>query len=204
MNQNIAHPWHGIAPENESADAFNAYIEITSFDTVKYELDKQSGLLKIDRPQQFSNLCPALYGFIPRTYCGKQIARFCMEKSGLEHIRGDGDPLDICVLSEKPITHNNILLQCVPIGGFRMIDNNEADDKIVAVLKNDLLYGHYTDISQVPEGITKRMFHYFLTYKLNPEDHSNRVKITDIYGQQESLKVIALAVQDYIHEIQVP
>jgi inorganic pyrophosphatase len=197
LNLNIAHPWHGIPSGNESSGVVNAYIEITSFDTVKYELDKDSGLLKIDRPQQFSNLCPALYGFIPRTYCGENIADFCEKKSGLNGMAGDGDPLDICVLSEKPITHNNIILQCIPIGGFRMIDNNEADDKIIAVLKGDLLYGHFTDISQIPEGICKRLFHYFLTYKLNPEDNSNRVKITHIYNRQESVEVIELAKLDY-------
>jgi inorganic pyrophosphatase len=197
LNQHVAHPWHGLSAGNEFPELVNAYIEITSFDTVKYELDKESGLLKIDRPQQFSNLCPALYGFIPRTYCGEQIAAFCEEKSGLQNIKGDGDPLDICVLSEKPINQNNIILQCIPIGGFRMIDNNEADDKIIAVLKNDLMYGHYTDISQLPEAVTKRLFHYFITYKLNPEDHSNRVKITHIYNRPESLDVIRLAGQDY-------
>ncbi len=204
MNLNIAHPWHGISPGNEFPGVVNAYIEITSFDTVKYELDKESGLLKIDRPQQFSNLCPALYGFIPQTYCGDLIGKYCEEKSGLKNIRGDGDPLDICVLSEKPIMHNNIILQCVPIGGFRMIDNDEADDKIIAVLKNDLLYGHYTDITQLPEGITKRLFHYFITYKLNPDDHSNRVKITHIYNRAECQEVMQLAKQDYMNDISKP
>lgn len=193
----VAHPWHGVSSGKDFPAIVNAYIEITSFDTVKYELDKESGLLKIDRPQQFSNLCPALYGFIPRTYCGDHIAKHCEKMTGLTGIVGDGDPLDICVLSEKPITQNNILLQCIPIGGFRMIDNNEADDKIIAVLKNDLLYGQFTDISQVPEAITKRLFHYFLTYKLNPDDHSNRVKITDMYHREECLEVIKLSSSDY-------
>jgi inorganic pyrophosphatase len=197
LNQHVAHPWHGLSAGDNFPEIVNAYIEITSFDTVKYELDKESGLLKIDRPQQFSNLCPALYGFIPKTYCGNLIATFCEEKSGLQGIKGDGDPLDICVLSEKPINYNNIILQCIPIGGFRMIDNNEADDKIIAVLKNDLMYSHYTDVSQLPEAITKRLFHYFTTYKLNPQDQSNRVKITHTYDRAESLEVIRLAGQDY-------
>ena len=175
----------------------NAYIEITPFDTVKYELDKESGLLRIDRPQQFSNLCPALYGFVPQTYCGDLIGKHCEEKAGLENIIGDGDPLDICVLSEKPIAHHHIILQCIPIGGFRMIDNHEADDKIIAVLKNDLLYGHYTDVSELPDAITKRLFHYFMTYKLNPSDQSNRVSIADTYGREECHHILELSRKDY-------
>jgi len=178
-------------------DIVNAYIEITPFDTVKYELDKESGLLKIDRPQQFSNLCPALYGFIPQTYCGEAIRRLSADRSGLEVTEGDGDPLDICVLSEKHVTHHNILLQCVPIGGFRMIDKSQADDKIIAVMKDDLVYGQYIDISQIPEAVTKRLFHYFLTYKLSPEDHSNRVQITHIYNRDEAREVIIAAMEDY-------
>ena len=137
-----AHPWHGVSKGASFPDIINVYVEITPFDTVKYELDKESGLLKIDRPQKFSNLCPALYGFVPQTYCGKEIANFCMEKSGLTEVKGDGDPLDICVLSERPIQNQNILLQCIPIGGLRMVDKHEADDKIIAVLKDDLMYGH--------------------------------------------------------------
>lgn len=194
---NIAHPWHGIESGTSVPEIVNAYIEITPFDTVKYELDKETGLLKIDRPQQFSNYCPALYGFIPQTYCGENTRRLSADKSGLEVMEGDGDPLDICVLSEKHITHNNILLQCIPIGGFRMIDKAQADDKIIAVMKDDLVYGKYVDVSQIPEAVIKRLFHYFLTYKLNPEDHSNRVQITHIYNRDEALEVIVAAKEDY-------
>ena len=194
---NIAHPWHGIASGNSVPNTVNAYIEITPFDTVKYELDKESGLLKIDRPQQFSNTCPALYGFIPRTYCGEATRRLSAERSGLEVTEGDGDPLDICVLSEKHITHGNILLQCVPLGGFRMIDKAQADDKIIAVMKDDLVYGKYTDISQIPEAVTKRLFHYFLTYKLNLQDHTNYVQITHTYNRDEAHEVIFAAIEDY-------
>lgn len=197
----IAHPWHGVSKGASFPDLINVYIEITPFDTVKYELDKESGLLKIDRPQKFSNLCPELYGFVPQTYCGKEIANFCMEKSGLTNVKGDGDPLDICVLSERPIQHNNILLQCIPIGGLRMVDKNEADDKIIAVLKDDLMYGHMQDISELPEAILQRLLHYFKTYKLNPENQENKVVITDVYGVKECKHVLELAVIDYQKEI---
>lgn len=198
---NIAHPWHGVSKGNLFPDLLNVYIEITPFDTVKYELDKASGLLKIDRPQKFSNLCPALYGFVPQTYCGSSIANFCMEKTGLSDIKGDADPLDICVLSERPIQNHNILLQCVPIGGFRMIDKNEADDKIIAVLKDDPIYGHMLDISELPNPILQRLLHYFKTYKLNPESEENKVEIRAVYGSQESKEVLRLAANDYQNEI---
>jgi inorganic pyrophosphatase len=160
---------------------------------IKYELDKESGLLKIDRPQKFSNLCPALYGFVPQTYCGKEIANFCMEKSGLTGIKGDGDPLDICVLSERPIQNHNILLQCIPIGGLRMVDKHEADDKIIAVLKDDLMYGHMHDISELPEALLQRLLHYFKTYKLDPQSQENKVVITDVYGANECKQVLQFA-----------
>ena len=88
-----------------------AYIEIVPTDAVKYELDKESGILKIDRPQQFSNVCPALYGFVPRTLCAREVGRFCDERTGRTGIVGDGDPMDICVLTERPITHGDILVR---------------------------------------------------------------------------------------------
>ena len=90
-----AHPWHGIEPGGKLPEEIRAFIEISPTDTVKYEIDKTSGYLKIDRPQKYSNVVPALYGFIPQTYCGDQLAGLCMAASGLEHIKGDGDPLDI-------------------------------------------------------------------------------------------------------------
>ena len=119
----------------------NAFIEIVPTDTVKYELDKTTGCLNVDRPQKFSNVCPTLYGFIPQTYCGEEVGAFCAERSGREGIDGDGDPMDICVLTEKAISHGDILVRAIPIGGLRMLDNEEADDKIVAVLEGDAVYG---------------------------------------------------------------
>ena len=115
-------------------------------DTVKYELDKPSGYLKVDRPQKFSNVYPTLYGFIPRTYCGEENGAFCAQRTGRTGIMGDGDPLDICVLSEKPISHGDILLYAIPIGGLRMIDGQEADDKIIAILEGDAVYGALREV----------------------------------------------------------
>src|SRR5688572_6939041 len=124
-----AHPWHGVSPGKQAPELVKTFIEIVPSDTVKYELDKPSGHLKVDRPQRFSSLCPSLYGFIPQSYCGTEIANLCMSKTGKTGIKGDGDPLDICVLSERGIPNGNILLNAIPIGGLLMIDNNEADDK---------------------------------------------------------------------------
>lgn len=192
---NTAHPWHGVSAGSAFPEQITAYIEITPFDTVKYELDKVSGLLKIDRPQKFSNLCPALYGFVPQTYCGDGIAQLCMEQTGKTGMKGDGDPLDICILSEKPINHNNILIDCIPIGGLRMIDKNEADDKIIAVMKNDLVYGNMKDISELPDAILQRILHYFKTYKLEP--NANAVEIADIYHHDMAMQVLNKAMEDY-------
>ena len=176
-----SHPWHGVSIGDDAPNILISYIEVVPTDTVKYEVDKASGYLRIDRPQKYSNVVPALYGFVPQTYCGEKIAEFCMEKSGKKNIKGDGDPLDICVLTEKTIPHGDILAVARPIGGIRMIDGNEADDKIIAVLRNDVVYYKYNDITELPEMVVERLKHYFLTYKNMPgvEKH---VEITDIYS----------------------
>jgi len=194
--QHIAHPWHGISAGKNAPQQVLVYIEIVPSDTVKYELDKNSGLLKVDRPQKFSNVCPMPYGFIPQTFCGDNIAEFCKAQTNRENMVGDGDPLDICILTEKLI-HGNILMQAIPIGGLRMIDNNEADDKIIAVMKDDITYGGYKDISDVPAKLIDRLMHYFLTYKLKPGEINNQVEITHVYNKEEAYKVIEASLLDY-------
>src|SRR5690606_17368082 len=144
--QQSAHPWHGVDAEHTD-EWVTAYIEIVPSDGVKYELDKETGLLRVDRPQTFSSMCPSLYGFIPQTYCGKTVAKRTMERTGFENIQGDADPIDICVISEKGFPHGNFLVRARPIGGFRMIDGDEADDKIIAVLQGDLAYGKIQDLA---------------------------------------------------------
>ncbi|MGI8494378.1 MAG: inorganic pyrophosphatase, partial [Pyrinomonadaceae bacterium] len=156
-----AHPWHGIPAGPSAPEMITAFIEIVPNDTVKYELDKRSGRLRIDRPQRFSSLCPVPYGFIPQTYCGDSVAEFSAGKTGLTGIAGDDDPLDICVLTERTLTHGNVLLTAKPIGGLRMIDKNEADDKIIAVLLDDAAFGQLNDISECPPGLIERLQHYF-------------------------------------------
>ena len=195
----VLHPWHGISPGDHAPAEVTAFIELVPTDTVKYEVDKVSGLMKLDRPQKYSSICPAPYGFIPQTYCGDGIGAFAAAKAGKAHIRGDGDPLDICVLSERALNHGNILVTARPIGGYRMFDGDEADDKILAVLVADPAYGNFQDITDVPATLVERLRHYFLTYKDMPgaSDPKKRVEITHVYGRDEALEVIRLSVRDY-------
>ena len=192
-----AHPWHGISPGAAAPETVNAFIEIVPTDVVKYELDKQSGHLHVDRPQRFSSMCPSLYGFIPQTFCGEHVADLCAARTGKTGIQGDGDPMDICVLTEKTFAQGNFFLQAKPIGGLRMIDGEQADDKIIAVLEADLAYGHVKEIGDCPKALVDRLKHYFLSYKQFPGEAPRRVEIADVYDRVEALDVIARSFSDY-------
>jgi inorganic pyrophosphatase len=198
-----AHPWHGIEP-GDPAGVVNAFIEIVPTDTVKYELDKPSGHLRIDRPQRYSSQPPTLYGFIPRTYCGKSIGDRAAQRTGLGALLGDHDPLDVCVLTEKSIAYGNFLLRARPIGGLRMIDGNEADDKIVAVLEKDIAFGDLHDIAECPPGLVDRLRHYFLTYKQLPGEPARSVSIAEVYDRVEAVEVIRRSLEDYRTEFGTP
>ncbi len=191
-----SHPWHGVFIGKDAPEELTAFIEVVSTDTVKYEIDKESGYLRIDRPQKFSNVVPALYGFIPQTYCGDKVGEYCNQKTGRKDIKGDGDPIDICVLTEKTLAHGDLLVNARPIGGFRMIDGDQADDKIIAVLNNDTVYGHIKNINEVPKIVIQRLEHYFLTYKDMPGQDSN-TEITATYGIEEAYEVIRRSMEDY-------
>ncbi len=193
----IAHPWHGVPIGENAPEVVTAFIEIVPTDTVKYEIDKETGFLKIDRPQLFSNYMPCLYGFLPQTYCGDAIAQYATEQSGRDIPEGDGDPLDICVWAEKTIPHGNIILQAIPIGGIRLIDKGEADDKIIAVLKNDAVYGGWTDLNDCPKSVLNRLVHYFLTYKNIPGEAKAIIEIDSVYGRDVAHEVIRKSRQDY-------
>jgi len=188
------HPWHGLEIGKAPPHRVHAYIEMTPFDTVKYEIDKKTGYLRVDRPQRTSSQPPTLYGFIPRTYCGERVGRLCPDASG-----GDGDPLDICVFSERPISRSEVLLNVRVIGGLQMIDDGEADDKIVAVLENDSLWGDAEDISELPQSLAERLRHYFLTYKQLPGEPSN-VCLDNIYGHEHAAAVVQASMEDYQDE----
>lgn len=192
-----AHPWHGVSPGEEAPERITAFIEIVPTDAVKYELDKETGIMRLDRPQQFSSQCPTPYGFIPQTFCGTTVAKRAAERTGRKEIQGDGDPMDICVLTEKVIASGNLLVRAVPIGGFRMIDGNEADDKIIAVLESDLAYGEIQHMAQAPRAMVDRLKHYFLTYKQIPGEGKRKVEIAEVYDQPEALEVIRRSMKDY-------
>jgi inorganic pyrophosphatase len=200
------HPWHGVAVGPLAPEVVTVYVEIVPSDAVKYEVDKLTGHLKIDRPQKFSSVCPALYGFIPQTYADERVAEVARRRTGRESLRGDRDPLDICVLSDKTFSHGDFLLRAEPIGGLRMIDNDEADDKIVAVLHGDLTFGAVQDIADLPPPVVERLKHYFLTYKLAPDDTvagagggggERAITIEGVYGRDEAREIIRRSLEDY-------
>jgi len=185
------HPWHGLDVGPDPPELLTAYIEITPFDLMKYEVDKVSGYLRVDRPQRSSAQPPTLYGFVPRTYCGERVRRLAPAAR-----RGDGDPLDICVLSERAIARNEIIVRARVIGGLQMIDNGEADDKIISVLDNDYVWGRSRNVTDVPAVLVERLQHYFLTYKLVPGQRAN-ARIAKVYGRAHALGVVRAAMADY-------
>ena len=191
-----AHPWHGISAGTDVPNVVNVFVYFFPSDTIKYEIDKQSGYLKVDRPQQFSNIIPALYGFIPRTYCHDEVLKLAIESGADDVETGDLDPLDICVLSSHNIHAGGMLMEAIPIGGFKMIDKGEADDKIVAVMKGDHAFGHFRDITELPQAEVKRLMHYFLTYK-NLPDEPAKCRIQEVYGADHAKKVIKASQKDY-------
>lgn len=185
------HPWHGLEVGPDAPRVVNAYIEITPFDLMKYEVDKATGYLRVDRPQRTSSQPPALYGFIPRTYCGSRVGKLAPGAA-----RGDGDPLDICVISERPITKSEIVLSARVVGGLQMIDRGEADDKIVAVLVGDYMWGEANEIRDLPPVLIERLEHYFSTYKMVPGERSP-IEIASVYDSAHAEAVIKAAIADY-------
>jgi inorganic pyrophosphatase len=188
------HPWHGLETGPNPPSVVNAYIEITPFDLMKYEIDKTTGYLRVDRPQRSSSQPPALYGFIPRTYCDKHVAKLSATAQ-----TGDGDPLDICVISERPINRSEVILTARIVGGLDVNDGGEADDKIIAILQNDNVWGKAEDITDIPEILVERLSHYFATYKMIPGEES-KLKVERIYNREHALKVVEAAMADYYEE----
>lgn len=192
-----AHPWHGIASGDESPRIVTVYIEIVPNDTMKFELDERSGFLRIDRPQVYPLMCPMPNGFIPRTFCEESVAQFSVATTGLTNPLGDGGPLDVCVLMERPPTAGDFLLHAKPIGGLRMIDDVNTDDKIIAVLLKDALFGHLNDINECSPKLMGRLEHYFLN-DMQPQTKKTRtVRIPTVFGRDESHEVITRSQNDY-------
>ncbi|HEX6640335.1 MAG TPA: inorganic pyrophosphatase [Thermoanaerobaculia bacterium] len=185
------HPWHGLTAGADAPRVVNVFVEITPFDLIKYEVDKATGYLKVDRPQRTSSQPPALYGFVPQTYCAEQVTRLSPVAQ-----RGDGDPLDICVLSERPISKSEIIIAARVIGGLQLIDRGEADDKIIAVLQGDYVWGEANDIADVPPVLVERLEHYFSTYKLVPGEGAH-IRVAGTYGHEHAHAVVQAAMEDY-------
>jgi inorganic pyrophosphatase len=185
------HPWHGLEVGEDIPRIVNAYIEMTPFDAVKYEVDKTTGYLRVDRPQLTSSMTPTLYGFIPQTYCADRVHELSPSSD-----RGDGDPLDICVITERAINRGEVILKARVIGGIQMVDNGEADDKIIAVLDNDQFWKNADDVDDIPPALLERLRHYFATYKLIPGQPSD-VHIEKIYNREHALSVIEASMKDY-------
>lgn len=188
------HPWHGLDIGKNPPFVVNAYIEITPFDFIKYEVEKTTGYLKVDRPHRTSSQPPSLYGFIPKTYCGNRVRKLSPSSK-----KGDGDPLDICIISERPINKSEIILGAKVVGGIQMVDHKEADDKIIAVLENDNVWQDSNNITDLPDVMIERLRHYFLTYKLIPGEKS-KVQIDQIYDKDHALQVVEASILDYEDE----
>jgi inorganic pyrophosphatase len=188
------HPWHGLSPGPAPPSDLYVFVEITQFDLVKYEVDKESGYLRVDRSQRTSSLPPALYGFIPQTYSGDRVAALMPGVQG-----GDRDPLDISVLSERPIARAEVIVRAVVVGGIPMVDDGLADDKIVAILRNDPVFGRIGEIEDVPGDLIGRLVHYFSTYKLRPET-AGLVSVGEPYGREHAEAVVSASLEDYKDE----
>jgi inorganic pyrophosphatase len=134
---------------------------------------------------------------VPRTLCGPEVARLSEARTGRRGLVGDDDPLDIVVLTEKDFEHGDLLVQALPIGGLGMLDGNEVDDKIVAVMAKDAVYGGVSDIGQLPSLLSDRLKHYFLTYKQAPEDKQLACELLRVYGRDEACEVIRRSQADY-------
>ena len=167
--------WHDISPKRIKSDDFYAVIEISKGSKSKYELDKETGILKLDRVLYTSTHYPANYGFIPRTYAD------------------DGDPLDVLVLCSEildPLT----LVQCYPIGYISMLDGGKNDEKIIAIPFADPTYNTYKDISELPRHLFDEMSHFFSVYKTL---EGKETVAGDVKGREEAQKVIQAAIANY-------
>ena len=174
--------WHDISPKRITADNFYAVIEISKGGKNKYELDKQTGMLKLDRVLFTSTHYPANYGFIPRTYAE------------------DGDPLDVLVLCSETILPMT-LVECKPIGVLNMIDNNSSDEKIIAVPINDPNYSTYNDIQDLPTHVFEEIRHFFKVYK-SLED-GKETSVTEVYDNEKAKEVINESIDRYIKDFQL-
>jgi inorganic pyrophosphatase len=168
-------PWHAVELGDQAPEIFNCIIEIPIGSTVKYELDKPTGLLRVDRVLFSAVHYPANYGFLPRTYCD------------------DGDPLDVLVLGQEAVTPLCIM-RAKAIGVMQMIDQNEEDDKIIAVHADDPEYRDYRDISELPEHRLKAVRRFFEDYKAL---ELKQVKVERFMGRYDAINIIERSIKLY-------
>lgn len=184
------HPWHGLPVGPRPPELVDVYVEITPMDPIKYEIDKETGYLRVDRPQKGASLPPMVYGFIPRTYCGKRVGALSPVPDG------DEDPLDVCVLTERPLGRAEVVLTARVVGGIQMVDEGKSDDKIIAVMEPDDMWGGISGIDEVPKILIERMTHYFLTYK-SALTGDGKVELKQVFDAGHARKVIAASIEDY-------
>ena len=173
-------PWHDIDPKRITPDRFFAVIEISSGSKNKYELDKKTGALRLDRVLYTATHYPANYGFIPRTYAG------------------DHDPLDVLVLCQEEI-YPLTLVECYPIGVLRMTDSGEDDEKIIAIPKKDPFLNEYRDISEIPAQTSAEIMHFFEVYK---QLEGKVTSVDKMMGREEAEKIIQEALENYKKEFE--
>ncbi len=160
---------------------------------MKYEIDKKTGYLRVDRPQGSSALPPTLYGFVPQTYCGDRVAALTPDAA-----TGDGDPVDICVLSQQRIDRAEIVLPARILGGIQVLDGGEADDKLVAVLQSDTVFDYAKDLRHLPDAVIQRIVHYFGTYKMDITGQKpNAIQVVGTYGAEHARSVVNASLADY-------
>lgn len=169
--------WHDISPKRITPDDFMCVIEISKGSKKKYELDKETGFIMLDRILHTSTHYPANYGFIPRTY------------------GDDEDPLDVLLLCSEPIEPLT-LVRAYPIGVISMIDNGRNDEKIIAIPFNDPNYNHYTNIDQLPRHIFEEMRHFFTVYK-NLENKTTAVD--EVSAREDAVQIISDAIDRYVN-----
>jgi inorganic diphosphatase len=167
--------WHGVAKDRIHPEKFIACIEITKESKMKYELDKQTGALILDRVLHTATHYPANYGFIPLTY------------------GGDNDPLDVLVLCQGAIVPMT-LVECYPIGVVKMIDQDEIDEKIIAIACHDPFWNGYQDIQELPAHLFDEITHFYNVYKVL---EGKKTHVEEILGKEDAMKIIAKAIQDY-------
>ena len=167
--------WHDIDEERITPERFTAVIEISRGGKNKYELDKETGMLKLDRVLYTSTHYPANYGFIPKTYAG------------------DDDPLDVLVLCSEQIMPMT-LVDCRPIGILYMIDDDEKDEKIIAVPINDPSMSDYNDISELPSHMFEEISHFFEVYKILEHKHTTIQKIS---GKANAVECVKSCIEGY-------